>query len=330
MKKNLTLWILVICFKVTYLYADTISLKEIIDLSQGKLYWDSGRQMGYLERNHLRVLFRVGTGYINIGNNMFQGQISQQDNVIFFDSKTGQMIISYLSSKEKNIDKHHVRVILIDAGHGGRDAGAIGRFDNLVVKEKDITLSIALELEKLLKARYPDKTILMTRRDDSYPTLEQRVAIANQQILDKDEAEIYISIHANSTLRPNQAKGFEVWYLPDQYERNVVKKTDGHDPKITPIINSLQNDEYLVESRKLADDLLHALDKGLSKHTQNRGKRQEGWFVVRNAQMAAVLVEVGFVNHEEEAIKLADSTYLKFIAQTLYNGINDFIGYFDQ
>lgn len=338
-RKRAALFCLYFFVVTVSLYAN-ISIESVIAKTGATFYWDSALGRGYLIKDGYRVTFSAGNKEIILGQKLVYGKVFLIKDQVYFDNKTGEMISAYLISPLSNnylmVDQphsgqHQVSVILIDPGHGGRDSGAIGRHGDLVVREKDISLTIGLELERLLKKKYSNKKILMTRRVDEYPTLEERVEMANKQKLEPGQAEIYISIHANATPRnPQAAHGFEVWYLPDTFERKLIDKTEIKDENLRTALDKVIQEEYLAESRRLADFLLSALDKGIGHLTKNRGIRRESWFVVRNAQMAAVLVEIGFVTHAEEAKRLADPRHLKTLSELLYNGIVNFLEYFEQ
>ncbi|MGL4523961.1 MAG: N-acetylmuramoyl-L-alanine amidase family protein [Spirochaetia bacterium] len=348
-KRRLFIYILLIIPFVN-IYASDRSLAAVMRETGATLYWDSALSRGYLMHRGYRVTFSTQNKEVVLGTRLVNGKVFLNKSVVFFDKRTADMITSYLkdplsenylafvnqTSRKRTASTgtgsgHRVEVILIDPGHGGKDSGAIGRHGDLTVREKDITLTISLELEAKLKKAFPNRKILMTRRTDIYPTLEDRVEMANQQKLGPGQAEIYISIHANATPRnANNVQGFEVWYLPDTFERKITSHNAIQNRNLRTVLDKVVQEEYLAESKRLAEFLLQAMDKGLGHMTKNRGIRREGWFVVRNAQMAAVLVEVGFVTHPEEAQRLAEPAHLKTLADLLYNGIRKFLEYFEQ
>ncbi|GAB1455472.1 hypothetical protein MASR2M48_07790 [Spirochaetota bacterium] len=227
-----------------------------------------------------------------------------------------------------------IAAILIDPGHGGKDPGAIGEFgtgkDQLRVLEKDIVLAIGNDLYNRLQTRWPDKRILITRTGDTYPSLEARVEMGNEVPLGINEAIIYISIHANASFN-KAASGFEVWYLNPEYRRSVVdsKKAEGVDKHVLPILNAMLEEEYTTESVFLAQSILGGMKRSIGESMVNRGLREEEWFVVRNAKMPSVLAEVGFVTNEAEARKLNEPEHLRKIGDGIYNGIVDFVDYFE-
>lgn len=227
-----------------------------------------------------------------------------------------------------------IAAILIDPGHGGKDSGAIGEFgsgkERLRILEKDVVLAVGADVYARLQARWPDKRILLTRSGDTFPSLDARVDKANEVPLEANEAIIYISIHANASFN-KAASGFEVWYLNPEYRRTVVdpKKAEGVDKHVLPILNAMLEEEYTTESVFLAQSILGGMKTSLGDVSTSRGIREEEWFVVRNAKMPSVLVEVGFVTNESEARLLSDKEHLRKLGDGIYNGVVDFVDYFE-
>ncbi len=241
----------------------------------------------------------------------------------------------FAERQAERASKSTVVAILIDPGHGGRDPGAIGEHgtgaSKLRIAEKDVVLSVALDLYARLKERWPDKNILITRTGDTYPSLDERVDMANKADLSINQAIIYVSIHANASFNRN-ASGYEVWYLNPEYRRTVVdpQKNQGVDKSVLPILNTMLEEEYTTESIFLAKAILDGLDASVGATSQSRGIRAEEWFVVRNARMPSVLVEVGFVTNETEARRLSDPGHLRRLGDGIYNGIVSFVDYFER
>jgi len=241
---------------------------------------------------------------------------------------------AFAEAEARSRSRFSVAAILIDPGHGGKDPGAIGENaaggKKVRILEKDVTLSIAKTLYAALKARYPERKILITREDDRYPTLEDRVATANSVELAPNEAIIYVSIHANSSFNKN-ARGYEVWYLNPDYRRTLVEPgaAEGAGPDVSSILNVMLEEEFTTESVMLARGISSGLQAMVGADSPNRGIRADEWFVVRNARMPSVLVEAGFLSNAEEAGLLARDDYLRRLADGIYNGIVDFVGYFE-
>jgi N-acetylmuramoyl-L-alanine amidase len=200
----------------------------------------------------------------------------------------------------------------------------------VVIKEKDLVLDVSRGLAGMLRSRYPEKNIILTRSDDTYLTLEERTEIANGVQLKEQEAMIFISVHANASL-DRKAEGFEVWYLPPDYRRKLIdpESLDEQAREVAPILNTMLEEEYTVESVLLAKNILGGLEGTVGGSMINRGLKEETWFVVRNAKMPSVLVEIGFVTNKREAMQMRNGTYLKKITSGIYNGVCDFIEHFE-
>ena len=99
--------------------------------------------------------------------------------------------------------------------------------------------------------------------------------------------------------------------------------------EILPILNTMLEEEYTVESILLARNILEGIDGMVGDRTENRGLKEETWFVVRKAKMPSILIELGFVTNKEEAELLADKNYLMKMSEGIYNGVVDFIIYFE-
>jgi N-acetylmuramoyl-L-alanine amidase len=235
---------------------------------------------------------------------------------------------------EEDRDRFRIAAIIVDPGHGGKDPGASWEHKvqgkTLKSVEKDITLKVSRLLYSALAAGFPDKRVLMTREGDTNPTKDARVNMANSVPLGPNEAAIYISVHANSSFSKN-ARGYEVWYLTPSYRRDVIDQSKYSDSReVLPIINSMMEEEISTESILLANYILKRMGETVGKQTPSRGLKAEEWFVVRNARMPSVLVELGFVSNETDALLMNDEVYLKNLSDALYKGISDFIAFFER
>jgi N-acetylmuramoyl-L-alanine amidase len=232
-------------------------------------------------------------------------------------------------------DKFRIAAIIIDPGHGGKDPGtsAIHTVDGRTLNsvEKDITLKTSRMLYASLAAAYPDKKIIITREDDATLTLDQRVDTANSITLNKNEAAIFVSVHANSAWPNKDARGFEVWYFSPSFRREVIDRTSYDNlEEVFPILNSMMEEELTTESILLANAILKRLEEAVGKQIPSRGLKAAEWFVVRNARMPSVLVEMGFVSNETEALLMNDEAHLKKVSDALYKGISDFVTFFER
>ena len=249
----------------------------------------------------------------------------------FFISQVRHTFDRYV---DENLNSFRIAAIIIDPGHGGRDSGAAWdyRIGGRTVKimEKDIVLDVSMRLHALLAASFPDKRLYLTRSADINKTLEERTEMANSVNLAENEAAIFISVHANSSFN-RQARGFEVWYLTPSYRRDLIDHSRfTESQEIIPILNSMLEEGLTTDSILLANSILARIDESVGAQSPNRGLKAYDWFVVRNARMASVLVELGFVSNESEAILMSSEAYLKKLSEALYKGIADFISFFER
>ena len=219
-----------------------------------------------------------------------------------------------------------IRTIAIDAGHGGRDTGAVGRKG---LQEKEVVLDIALRLRRLIQERLGIR-VVMTRTEDVFVPLEERTAIANRA-----KADFFISIHVNSAPK-SRAQGFEAYYLSREPSDSVARASairenlpvnlGGLKPSeqeaLKAILWDMANTLYLRESSELAQMLLQELDEIL--RVNNRGVKSAPFFVLMGAAMPAVLVEVAFISNPKEEKKLQAEAYKNQVADALYAAIARF------
>jgi N-acetylmuramoyl-L-alanine amidase len=332
MKKNIFLF--VILSLVSSLFAvNDISLMDTAKKEGITLYWDSLSETGMLEKNGHQITFRKDESIVMLDNVRFELTDAPElkNNKIYVSKKfmndADQMF------KENNSTMFKVGAILVDAGHGGKDPGALKTYKingkDVTIQEKDVNLKVAKLLGERLKTAYPDKQIILTRNKDVFLTLQERTEIANNVKVKEDEAVLFISIHVNSSLNKTSS-GYEVWYLSPGYRRTVLDKSSTDDKSLFPILNSMLEEEYTTESIMIAKFIMDGLQSQIGNESKARGIKAEEWFVVKNSNMPSVLIELGFVSNEKEALLLNNDTYLKKAALGIYNGIAAFITHFER
>lgn len=332
--KKQALMLLCVLGAFSALYGQTYLLQDAADMLGARFSWDTLTGAGLLEKDGHTLSFQRGEQLVLLDYSKFAivSAPEWKDGGLVVGQDFVDTTMELFSSGEAP-QYYRIGAILIDPGHGGKDPGAWREYEidgeTRRVQEKDINLSVSLALRDRLKAAYPDKQILITRDDDTYLTLEQRVEIANSVELAAHEAILFISIHVNSSL-DTRAKGFEVWYLSPGYRRNVLKSQEGIDIDLLPILNSMLEEEYTMESILIAKFILDGMEKSIGDLSVSRGIKEEEWFVVRNANMPSVLVEVGFLSNKEEAMLLADDSYLHKLTEGIYNGLAAFIIHFER
>ena len=311
-----------------------IALLEKSKNSGMTIYWDSLSETGMIEKNGHQLSFRNGEGLVLLDSIrvMITDAPELRDNQLYVSKKFLDDSEEFFNQKSELPFK--VGAILIDAGHGGKDPGALKTYKingkNVTIQEKDITLKVAKMLAERLKAAYPGKQIILTRNSDKFLSLGERTDIANGVKVGENEAVLFISVHVNSSLNKTSS-GYEVWYLSPGYRRNVLDKSavDG-DPNLFPILNSMLEEEYTTESIMIAKFIMDGLQAKIGKESTARGIKAEEWFVVRNSNMPSVLIELGFISNEKEALLLNDDRYLKKATLGIYNGIAAFITHFER
>lgn len=227
-----------------------------------------------------------------------------------------------------NARDRKLSTIVIDAGHGGHDPGAIGPRGT---REKDVVLKVSLILGELIKARLPDVNVVYTRNDDRFINLYERGRMANRA-----KGDLFISIHANSH-RTTQPNGAEVFFLglhrtEDAFE--VMKKENSviafEDPatrtrELTDeeiILYELTNTAYIANSQSFSA----LIDDQFKSHAQrrSRGVKQAGFLVLFHASMPAVLIELGFISNPEEEQFLRSDSGQRLLAESIFNGIKNY------
>jgi N-acetylmuramoyl-L-alanine amidase len=223
-----------------------------------------------------------------------------------------------------------IETICIDPGHGGEDFGAMGKSKLL---EKDITLTVAHKLKKLIQSKLGLR-VIMTREKDAEVSLNTRASIANNQ-----QAQMFVSIHVNSSFRKS-AFGSETYFVSlnatDQEALELARKENQSKDDIG---ESIQNDElkmilwnmaqteYIRESSRLAESVQYELNELLG--TRNRGVKQAPFRVLMRAAMSAVLVEVAFISNSSEEKNLKDENFQDRVASAIFIGLSKFISYYN-
>jgi len=225
-----------------------------------------------------------------------------------------------------------IRKVVIDPGHGGKDPGCRGR----TTVEKDIALSIGLELGNLIRAQYPEIEVIYTRKTDVFIPLDERAHIAN-----KANADLFISIHCNTISRRNMAQGSETYVMglhraPENLdvakrenasilmEDDYIERYDGYDPDSPEghIILSMYQNAYLDQSILFADCIERQFVGGLAR--KSRGVKQAGFLVLRTTTMPSVLIEAGFLSHDQDEAFLGMKENHNTVATSILNAFSEY------
>ena len=216
-------------------------------------------------------------------------------------------------------------VVVIDPGHGGDDAGAVGPSG---LSEKDVTLDIARRLKARILAEM-DAEVILTRDADATVPLDDRTAIANHQ-----RADLFVCIHANASRRGN-ARGAETYFLSYQatddesraiaaIENNTLGLEEGvqKDGNLEMILWDLAQSAFLKESSVLAEIVQENLNDALD--IANRGIKQAPFRVLMGATMPAILIEVAFITNPEEERRLRDAAFKDRLGSAIFESIRRF------
>ena len=218
-----------------------------------------------------------------------------------------------------------IKRVVIDAGHGGKDPGAIGPTG---LREKDVVLKIAKKVASRLKKELACQVVL-TREKDRFLPLTQRTAIANAR-----KADLFISIHANAA-PSRRISGVETYFLNftmDKEAMRVAARENATSTKrigdLKNILNDIMQNTKVDESSRLASYVQKEIVKNLRKKYSNvksKGVKQAPFFVLIGARMPSVLVEVSFISNRKEEGRLKSDRYLDRVADGIVNGIKSYI-----
>ncbi|GEM_PF-762288 len=257
---------------------------------------------------------------------------------------------SALSSKDRSGSVLQIRRVVVDAGHGGKDSGAVGKRGT---KEKDVNLAIAMAVGRALERRLGVE-VVYTRTKDVYVSLEKRVQVANAS-----EGDLFISVHSNAH-RNRKFAGIETYYLNTTANRyanrlaareNAAEWSDAHldagDPgervadddvgalpggaigqDLRLLLADLAMRSATEKSRRLAT-LVQASLVGQLKRTFGEvvdlGVKHALFYVLLGSRMPSILIESGFLSHPDEERRLADPVYQRSVADSIVGGIERFV-----
>jgi len=224
-----------------------------------------------------------------------------------------------------------LKTVVLDAGHGGHDTGALGKNS----REKDITLSIVLKLRDYIHQNMKDVKVVLTRDDDTFVELHRRARIANEK-----KADLFISVHCNSTHSPTVfgAETFVMGLHKSQanlavakaenaailLEDDYVEKYDGFDPNSPEgniFFNMMQN-AFLDKSLAYAGKVQHQFVDNLKMF--DRGVKQAGFLVLYKTAMPGVLIETGFISNAREEKFLLSEKGQDQIAYAIYKALREY------
>ncbi|MFH1360901.1 MAG: N-acetylmuramoyl-L-alanine amidase [Candidatus Omnitrophota bacterium] len=309
------------------LSTEELSLKDLCQRYGIQWQLDSVSQVVKLNRGSLEAKALVGSTRVILGDEKItlSAPVSRQRGSVYvpYDFKT--KVINRLI-KETGTATQRFGMVVIDAGHGGRDPGATG-ITGLV--EKDVNLEIARKVKRILENN--GIRVKMTRDRDEYLTLEERA-----QHVDPSEADLFVSIHANASTS-RRSSGLEIYCLKDLDDR--LKREIRQEKIYQPVLNSLdkrKNDETLDEilldmlyahkqgeSEALAKNIAEKMAKDLN--ADSGSCRTAGFAVLKNTLVPAILVEVGYLSNKKEEELLRTESYRQKVAESLAQSILQYV-----
>ena len=264
--------------------------------------------------------------FFNIINNLskdFSAALTSQR--ISFSTKKITVTLNKKVDLSNEKQKWEFKTIVIDAGHGGKDPGAVGYRGT---KEKDIALDVAKRLEKKLSKNLNVK-IVMTRDEDIFLRLSERTKIANE-----NNGSLFISIHTNAA-EDRRASGFETFLIgPNKNEaavrvaarENAVLELEGiSGQKLTNedlIKATIAQSAFASKSEQFASMVQGEIKKRVQ--SKDRGVKQAGFYVLMGASMPNVLVELGFISNPSEEKKLRSPQYRDQLATAIYRAVEQY------
>lgn len=222
--------------------------------------------------------------------------------------------------------------LVIDAGHGGKDAGALGKYS----KEKTINLNVALAFGRYVEQNCPDVKVIYTRKTDVFVPLHERAAIAN-----RNKADVFISIHTNSLASKKPITGLETYTMgmrrSDEklsaamrenevvlIEDNYKQHYSGFDPRSPEsyIIFEMINDKNMLQSVELAKSIQRNVCRTANR--PNKGVKQDAFLVLRETSMPACLIELGYISTASEETYLNNKTNVDAMGRGIYQAFVEY------
>ena len=228
--------------------------------------------------------------------------------------------------------------LVIDAGHGDADAGAVGA----ITKEKTINLNVALAFGRLVERNCPDVSVIYTRKTDVFVPLHTRADIAN-----RNKADLFISIHTNALPKGRISRGLETYTLGMHraadnldvakrenevilYETDYKQRYQGFDPRSSEsyIMFEFMQDRNMAQSVELAKFVQRRTCASAGR--QNKGVKQAGFLVLRETSMPSCLIELGFISTPDEERFLASNAGVEQLACGIYQAFMDYRAKYDR
>lgn len=312
---------------VTYLPLDGICKSKRIDWE-----YDAFSKTVVLSRDAHKINLMVGDNLILVDGRaqLLRHAVRLDAGRIVVPARFKEQILDEIFKETYPLSKtalslSKIKKVVIDAGHGGNDPGAIGKNG---LREKDVALDIAKRLSKLLRADGIE--VVMTRSADNFVSLSRRVEIANNSNID-----FFISIHANAN-RVRSLAGFEVYYVSTSVNdsgraleaaQNAKLDLDascfaGNSRNLQAILWDMIYTHSRAEAIELSRSICRIIDRNLD--TRILGIKGARFYVLKGVRMPAVLIETGFLSNQNEERRLKNNYYRQLIAESIEDGIRDY------
>lgn len=298
-------------------------------VKQGETLWRIGKIYGVSPESIMKAN-SFSTLTVKIGQRLIipelQEVVSVSKPLLEQEITPLQVPLSCKKIPASSIEGFKIKTIVIDAGHGGKDTGAIGKGGLL---EKDVVLDLAKRLELEIKKKLPNVNVFLTRKNDYFIPLRERTSFANRK-----KADLFICIHANAAYS-SEANGFEVYHLStvasDNHARAIAaaenevvrfeeKEQSGkRKDHIKFILGDLAQSEFINESVELAGLVQTGVNKRLN--IENRGIKGAFFWVLKDAMMPAVLIETAFISNPVEEELLNNEKFKDIITTAICEAI---------
>jgi N-acetylmuramoyl-L-alanine amidase len=290
-----------------------------------------------LDTGAMQFTVVLNTGSFVLKSSSFQYDSKNNDYVLYVMSNVNVAAI-HRAEKERlieqqlsqDVSKWKLDAVVIDAGHGGKDSGALGTRGT---KEKDVVLNIVNDLGMFVKQKWPDVKVIYTRKDDRFIPLNERGKIANRY-----GGKLFVSVHCNSTAGNHRVRGTEVYILGSHksqaaldvamFENSVITREENYRESYKGfsdeylIMSSMAQSAFAMQSTELAQNVLRRLGRYGSNN--GLGVRQAGFMVLWTPSMPSILVETGYLSNPDEEKILRDRKEQTKIAYGIFQGLQQY------
>jgi N-acetylmuramoyl-L-alanine amidase len=312
-----------------------VPLVRVCDVYGIDCKWDSYIKTAVLIKNG-RIILRAGSDkvIVNDSEKKLSSPVVFTNSTVYIPESFVRSGLAYIMGKpsaevvartpeRRQPGRYSIQKIVLDAGHGGKDPGALGR--RLKIKERDLTLKITKKIKNILEDN--GIKVIMTRDSNVFISLPDRSRIANSS-----GADLFVSVHVNAS-RSRSLNGFECYYLSEAtddnaraleaFENSTLKLGEGAAAEHSDALDKTLWDMKLTENRResaaLADSICRSVENSLI--TRNRGTKTARFYVLKYTRIPAVLVETGYISNKFEELKFRDEPYADRMADVVAKGI---------